>query len=156
MITPPVAFLGFVPGWFGIYIYNYTCISLDSWFYLQVCHGIMRCFLIRNSCCCLFSALHICWDQGNQCWHSCGFRIIFHCLPGRWWNNHIYDLFPRKLTCPQRNCGWKTTFLLKWSLFRGHVSFRGSTHRQQIVFQVHFIKWSSSPQNSKDQFHLFS
>ena len=32
---------------------------------------------------------------------------------------------PRKLTCPLKNSGWKTTFLLKWSLFRGHVSFWG-------------------------------
>ena len=29
----------------------------------------------------------------------------------------------RKLTCPLKNDGWKTIFLLKWSPFRGYVSF---------------------------------
>ncbi len=35
------------------------------------------------------------------------------------------SLLPWKLTCPLEHSGWKTSFLLKWSLFRGHVSFRG-------------------------------
>ena len=37
----------------------------------------------------------------------------------------INQLLPRKLTCPQKINGWKMYFLLKWSLFRGHVSFPG-------------------------------
>ena len=33
---------------------------------------------------------------------------------------------PAKLTCPLTNDGWKTMFLLKWSLFQGtFVDFRG-------------------------------
>ena len=32
---------------------------------------------------------------------------------------------PGKLTCPLKINGWKIYFLLKSSLFRGHVSFRG-------------------------------
>ena len=32
---------------------------------------------------------------------------------------------PENLTCPLKNSGWKATFLLKWSLFSGHVNFRG-------------------------------
>ena len=34
-------------------------------------------------------------------------------------------VLPRKLTYHLKIDGWKTTFLLKWSLFRGHVSFGG-------------------------------
>ncbi len=32
---------------------------------------------------------------------------------------------PRKLTCPLKLNGWKMYFLLKWSLFGGHVNFQG-------------------------------
>ena len=34
-------------------------------------------------------------------------------------------LLPWKLTCPLKIDGWKMHSLLKWSLFRGHVSFQG-------------------------------
>ena len=34
-------------------------------------------------------------------------------------------LLPWKLTCPLKIDGWKMYSLLKWSLFRGHVSFHG-------------------------------
>ena len=36
-------------------------------------------------------------------------------------------VLPGKLTCPLKINGWKKYFLLKWSLFMGHVSFRGCT-----------------------------
>ena len=39
--------------------------------------------------------------------------------------DHFERILPRKLTCPLKNGGWKTTFLLKWLLFMGHVSFQG-------------------------------
>ena len=34
-------------------------------------------------------------------------------------------ILPRKRTRPLKNDGWKSIFLLKWSLFRGHVDFWG-------------------------------
>ena len=34
-------------------------------------------------------------------------------------------ILPRKLTYPMENYGWKIMFFLKWSIFRGHVGFRG-------------------------------
>ena len=38
---------------------------------------------------------------------------------------------PEKLTCPLKINGWKMYFLLKWSLFRGHVSFQGCKTRRK-------------------------
>ena len=35
-----------------------------------------------------------------------------------------------KLTCPLKINGWKMYSLLKQSLFRGHVNFRGCTHQE--------------------------
>ncbi len=40
-----------------------------------------------------------------------------------------------KLTCPLKINGWKMYSLLKWSLFRGHVSFRGCN---LMLFQTSF------------------
>ena len=39
-----------------------------------------------------------------------------------------HNILPGKLTCPLKINGWKMHFLLKLSLFRGHVSFQGCTH----------------------------
>ena len=44
-------------------------------------------------------------------------------------------LLKKKLTCPMKNSGWKTTFLLKWPLFRGHVSFRGWIKVYKLVIR---------------------
>ena len=41
------------------------------------------------------------------------------------WRAPLTKLHPGKRTCPLKNSGWKTTFLLKWPLFSGHVSFQG-------------------------------
>ena len=42
---------------------------------------------------------------------------------------HARDILPGSLTCPLKNNGWKwledEIVHLKWSLFRGHVSFQG-------------------------------
>ena len=35
------------------------------------------------------------------------------------------SLHPWKRTCPLKINGWKISFLLKWSLFGGHVNFQG-------------------------------
>ena len=35
------------------------------------------------------------------------------------------SLHPWKWTCPLKINGWKISFLLKWSLFGGHVNFQG-------------------------------
>ena len=37
----------------------------------------------------------------------------------------VGEFLPGKLTCPLKINGWKMYFLLKQSLFRGHVSFQG-------------------------------
>ena len=31
------------------------------------------------------------------------------------------DCLPKKKICPMKNYGWKTTFLLEWPIFRGHL-----------------------------------
>ena len=36
-----------------------------------------------------------------------------------------FNIQPWKLTCPLKINGWKMYFLLKWSLFGGHVNFQG-------------------------------
>ena len=38
------------------------------------------------------------------------------------------NLHPWKLTCTLKINGWKMYFLLKWSLFGGHVNFQGNLH----------------------------
>ena len=51
-------------------------------------------------------------------WRNC-FRLLLWPFVGC-----ISNLPPKKtkLTYPMKDSGWKTTFLLKWSLFRGHVT----------------------------------
>ena len=51
-------------------------------------------------------------DLLGGCW--CGRGLIF-----------LTKLLPGKLTCPLKINGWEMYFLLKYSLLRGHVSFRG-------------------------------
>ena len=41
--------------------------------------------------------------------------------------SNLKNLPSLKLTWPLKIDGWKMYSLLKWSLFRGHVSFQGST-----------------------------
>ena len=38
---------------------------------------------------------------------------------------------PWKPTCPLKKSGWKTTFVLKWHLFRRNVSFRGCKRERE-------------------------
>ncbi len=42
-----------------------------------------------------------------------------------WIDFNINQQLPGSLTCPLKDSGWKTTFHLTWSLFRGHVNFQG-------------------------------
>ena len=39
--------------------------------------------------------------------------------------HHFFIVHPWKLTCPLKINGWKMYFLLRWSLFGGHVNFQG-------------------------------
>ena len=44
-----------------------------------------------------------------------------------WWTNTLVNIPPWKLTYPLKNDGQKMYFLLKLSLFWGHVNFQGCT-----------------------------
>ena len=53
------------------------------------------------------------------------------------WRAPLTKLHPGKRTCPLKNSGWKTTFLLKWPLFSGHVSFEGCILK--IIWNHHYL-----------------
>ena len=67
---------------------------------------------------------------------------MFHWLPK--WPDHygllnfIASLPKKEKTCPLKTAGWKTMFLLKWSLFRGHsLIFRGLLFcTQNYLFKI--------------------
>lgn len=44
----------------------------------------------------------------------------------------LVELFPKKRTYPAKNAGWKTIFLLKWSLFRWLISIFGGVNSLEI------------------------
>ena len=59
----------------------------------------------------------------------------------------VYTLLPSwELTCPLETSRWKSTFLLKWPLFRGHVCFRECSSFmfavQLIIFQLAMSTWT--------------
>ncbi len=62
-------------------------------------------------------------------WNMCHFRVGVGLGLGLGGLDQYEHLLPRKLTCPLKINGWKMYFLLKWSLFRGHVSFPGCKTR---------------------------
>ena len=51
-----------------------------------------------------------------------GEMLTFDEVPPNLPNCLAQNLHPRKVTYPLKNAGWKTIFLLKWSLFRFHLS----------------------------------
>ena len=63
-------------------------------------------------------------NQQNFAWESdvCVWNFKHVIIQGSWKISHI---LPWKLTCPLKIDGWKMYSLLKWSLFKGHVSFQG-------------------------------
>ncbi len=80
---------------------------------------------------------------------------------------------PPKLTCPLKNSGWKTTFLVKWSCFTGHVNFRGMSDVDEtsksslpkslslsIIFSLNFpgfwSKWYEPKAEFSSVFRQFS
>ena len=68
-------------------------------------------------------ATHVPWGGSWRVWQI---RCYMWCFQ---------NVTQKKLTCPMKNSGWKTTFLLKWPLFRGHVSFRGWIKVYKLVIR---------------------
>ena len=54
---------------------------------------------------------------------------------------HLWSIHPWKLTCPLKINGWKMYFLLKWSLFVGHVNFQGCIESNWLDFHL-WLHWS--------------
>ena len=82
--------------------------------------------------------------MGFACFQSPPLVAVSHCrllmdnirLFGGWLIccRFFTGILPRKLSCPLKNSGWTTTFLLKWPLFRGHVRFQGCISTGQSDF----------------------
>ena len=75
------------------------------------------------------------WVGGGQVIHHVGvrtWRAQFSRLSSQKFPQFFSQLPSLKLTWPLKMDGWKTSFLLGWSIFRGHVSFgEGTCHYQQ-------------------------
>ena len=80
---------------------------------------------------------------------------------------HSLRILPWKLTCPLKIKGWKMYSLLRLSLFRGHVSFRGckwginwgynNPRRSVHLWSIHFRPWdiqAGAPLSSFQTAHL--
>ena len=64
-----------------------------------------------------------------------GFAKRMHFWEENWLRIYMWIL-PGSLACPIENGGWKATFHLKGSLFRGHVIFQGCMARHKTTWPV--------------------
>ena len=73
-----------------------------------------------------------------ECWEPFGFHKASNCSLER---VPVSCLLTGKLTCPLKINGWKMYFLLKYSLLRGHVSFRGCRIYKESIIKGLLYNW---------------